>query len=182
MDEHDVGFLLKRVRQGDTNALATLCERFYPQVLKYMYYRVDAESAEDLTEEVFLRVLRHIGQQNGSFVAWLYRIAANIVADHARTKKTRQEGSTVEQLTELPVDGAEGGADTIGWRIDIHNAIVRLTDDQRELITLKFIQGLSNTDVAEITGRSTGAIRGLQFRALCALRLILESGKQAHEH
>ncbi len=180
MDEHEVGFLLRRVRQGDTKALAMLWEHFYPQVLKYMYYRVDAVSAEDLTGEVFLRVLRHIDEQNGLFVAWLYRIAANVVTDYARTRKARREGSMAEQLTEAIVDGTES-ADAIGRQIDIHNAIVGLTDDQRELITLKFIQGLSNAEVAEITGRSEGAIRGLQFRALSALRIILSGEEQDNE-
>lgn len=180
MNEHDVDSLLEKSRQGDAKALAALCEYFYPQVLKYMYYRVDTVSAEDLTGEVFLRVLRHIGEQKGLFVAWLYRIAANVVTDYARTGKIRQEGQINEQLAQSIMDG-KNPADVVGLQIDIYNAIVRLTDDQRELITLKFIQGLSNTDVAEITGRSEGAIRGLQFRALSALRLILDSQEQADE-
>lgn len=181
MDEHDVDSLLKKVRQGNIEALAVLCEYFYPQVLKYMYYRADAASAEDLTGEVFLRVLRHIGEQSGSFIAWLYRIAANVVTDYARTGKIRQKGQMNKQLTKSTVDN-KNPADAVGWHIDIYNAIVRLTDDQGELITLKFIQGLSNADVAEITGRSEGAIRGLQFRALSALRLILSGEEKAHDH
>ena len=181
MDEHDVDSLLEKVRKGDVEALAVLCEYFYPQVLKYMYYRVDAVSAEDLTGEVFLRVLRHIDEQSGSFVAWLYRIAANVVIDHARAAKIRREGPMDEQIMESIVDD-KNPAEVITRQIDTYKAIVRLTDDQRELITLKFIQGLSNADVAEITGRSEEAIRGLQFRALSALRRILSGEEQAHEH
>ena len=181
MDEHEVDSLLKKVRQGDAEAFAALYEHFYPQVLKYMYYRVDAVSAEDLTGEVFLRVLRHIGEQKGLFVAWLYRIAANVVTDYARMGKIRREGSIDEQLTQSIVNG-KNPADVVGGQIDIYNAIVRLTNDQRELVTLKFIQGLSNADIAEITGRSEGAIRGLQFRALSALRLILSGEEQVNEH
>ena len=86
-----------------------------------------------------------------------------------------------EQLTESIADG-KNPADVVGRQIDIYNAMVRLTDNQRELITLKFIQGLSNADVAEITGRSEGAIRGLQFRTLSALRLILSGEEQTNEH
>jgi len=180
VDEHEIDSLLEKGRQGDVEALAALCEHFYPQVLKYMYYRVDAASAEDLTGEVFLRVLRHIGEQSGLFVAWLYRIAANVVTDYARTGKIRREGPMGEQLTESIADG-KNPADVVGRQIDIYNAMVGLTDNQRELITLKFIQGLSNADVAAITGRSEGAIRGLQFRALSALRLILSGEEQGHE-
>jgi len=181
VDEHDVDSLLEKVRKGDVEALAALCEYFYPQVLKYMYYRVDAVAAQDLTGEVFLRVLQHIGEQSGLFVAWLYRIAGNVVTDYARTGKIRQEGQMNKQLAKSIVD-SKNPADAVGRQIDIYKAIVKLTDDQRELITLKFIQGLSNADVAEITGRSEGAIRGLQFRALSALRLILSGEEQAHEH
>ncbi len=146
MDEHDVGSLLKKVRKGDAEALVVLCEYFYPQVLKYMYYRVGEVSAEDLTGEVFLRVLRHIGEQSGLFVAWLYRIAANVVTDYARMGKIRREGSIDEQLTQ------------------------------------SIVNGKNPADVAEITGRSEGAIRGLQFRALSALRLILSGEEQTNEH
>jgi RNA polymerase sigma-70 factor (ECF subfamily) len=158
-----------------------LCEHFYPKVLKYMHYRVDAISAEDLTGEVFLRVLRYIGEQSGSFVAWLYRIAANVVVDHARMGKTRKEIPMDVQVIESVVNGKDPSM-VVGRQIDISNAIAKLTDDQRELITLKFIQGLTNADVAEVTGRSKEAIRGLQFRALSALRLILSGEEQNHEH
>lgn len=181
MDEHEIDSLLEKAKQGDAEALAALCECLYPQVLKYMYYRVDAVSAEDLTGEVFLRVLRNIGKQKGLFVAWLYRIAANVVIDYSRMGKIRREGSMDEQLTQSNVNG-KNPADVVGGQIDVYNAIVRLTNDQRELVTLKFIQGLSNADIAEITGRSEGAIRGLQFRALSALRLILSGEEQVNEH
>lgn len=176
MDEHEIGSLLEKVRQGDAEALVVLCEHFYPQVLKYMHYRVDAVSAEDLTSEVFLRVLNNIGDQRGSFVAWLYRIAANVVVDHARTGKTRKEIPMDEQVIESVVDGKDPSK-VVGRQIDISNAIAKLTDDQQELITLKFIQGLPNEDIAEITDRSQEAIRGLQYRALSALRLILSGEK-----
>ncbi len=180
MDKHECDCLLEKARQGDSEALAMLCEHFYPQVLKYMYYRVDGVSAEDLTGEVFLRVLGNIGKQKGLFVAWLYRIAANVVTDYSRMGKIRQEGSIDERLTQSVVNGTNP-ADIVGSQIDIYNAIVKLTTDQREFVTLKFIQGLSNADIAEITGRSEGAIRGLQFRALSALRLILNSQEQVNE-
>jgi RNA polymerase sigma-70 factor (ECF subfamily) len=181
VNENEIGFLLEKVRQGNAEAFAVLCEHFYPQVLKYMYYRVDAVSAEDLSGEVFLRVLCHISEQNGSFTAWLYKIASNVVTDYARKGKVRREGSTDEQLMDLMVD-SRNPAEVVSRQMDIHDAMARLTNDQRELIILKFIQGLSNADIAQITGRSEGAIRGLQFRALSALRLIFNGEEQTHEH
>lgn len=180
MDEFNVNPLLERARNQDPKALAMLCEHFYPKVLKYMHYRVAAISAEDLTGEVFLRVLRHIGQQKGSFAAWLYRIAANVVIDYARARKIRRTGPMDEQIIGSVVNG-KNPVETVDRQTDIYNAITRLTDEQRELITLKFIQGLTNADVAEVTGRSKEAIRGLQFRALSALRLILSGEEKNNE-
>ena len=70
-----------------------------------------------------------------------------------------------ERATET-IAGGEDPGEIVGRQMDIRRAIAQLTDDQRELITLKFIQGLSNDEISEITGRAQGAIRGLQFRAL----------------
>ena len=76
--------LLERARTGEAEALTALCARYYPKVLKYMRYRVAADLAEDLTSEVFVRVLKNLGEQRGSFPAWLFRIAERVVVDHRR--------------------------------------------------------------------------------------------------
>ena len=165
--------MAREARTGDAEATAQLCGFFYPKVLKYMRYRVDAASAEDLTGEVFVRVLRHISEQRGSFVAWLYRIAANVVVDRSRSKAVRKERALEEEQAGTARRDRVSSEDS-DRRMDIEAAIVRLTEDQRELVTLKFIQGLSNSEVAEITGRSPEAIRGLQFRALSAMRDLLQ--------
>ncbi len=179
MNEQEIDIIIEKSRKRDTEALAVLCEHFYPQILKYMYYRVDAVLAEDLTGEVFLRVLTNIHKQKGSFYAWLYKIAAHVIIDHARKGKTRKEVPMNEQISES-VASPGNAQERTSRRIDMSAAITRLTDEQRELITLKFIQGLSNEDIAEITNRSQGAIRGLQFRALSALKIILSSEKQSY--
>jgi len=175
LDERELQNLLVGARAGRRESLAMLCAAFYPAILKYMRYRVDPTSAEDLTGEVFLRVLRNIARQNGSFVAWLYKIASNVVADHLRAGVTRRERSLDEQTVE-PVQLTVESSQVSDRKMDLEAAMNRLTDDQRELLTLKFIQGLSNSDVAEITGRSPEAVRGLQFRALKALREVMDRG------
>jgi RNA polymerase sigma-70 factor, ECF subfamily len=167
--------LLRAARLGDGESIAELCEAHYPAVLKYMRYRVDASSAEDLTNEVFLRVLGHVEEQKGSFIAWLYRIAANVVIDHARTKGARKETAVEEK--KMDAIGSVGvPSERSDRRMDIETAMTELTDDQRELVTLKFIQGLSNAEIGEVTGRSPEAIRGLQFRALRAMQETLSKG------
>ncbi|NOZ21356.1 MAG: sigma-70 family RNA polymerase sigma factor [Planctomycetes bacterium] len=172
MDENELSASLAKAKQGDPESLAAICEHFYPKVLKYMYYRVGGAWAEDLAADVFVRVMRAIARQDGSFVAWVYKIAANVVIDHSRREKLRQGVPMDENITET-MAGASDSAMTATRHIDLHEAISRLTEEQRELVTLKFIQGLSNTEVAAITGRKAGAIRVLQFRALSSLREML---------
>jgi len=165
--------MLRKARNRDPESLAALCERFYPRLLKYMHYRVHPSVAEDLAADVLVRVIRNIDSQTGSFVAWIYKIAANVVADHGRAKKVRREQPMDEQVLEKQAGAADVATD-VGRHLDIQDALGELTDDQEELVTLKFIQGLSNAEVGEVTGRKPEAVRALQFRALRSLRQILE--------
>lgn len=179
LDVMELERLVTKARHGDSDALACLCSAFYARILKYMRYRTDEATAMDLTATTFLKVVRGIDSQNGSFHAWIYRIARNVVTDHARKRKVRQE----QPMDEQTVDSALAQADpatTVARQEDLRAAIAQLTDEQRELVTLKFIEGMSNNEIAEIMGLNHGAIRALQFRALSALRNIL--GKEAgHE-
>ena len=167
--------LLERARTGEAEALTALCARYYPKVLKYMRYRVAADLAEDLTSEVFVRVLKNLGEQRGSFPAWLFRIAERVVVDHRRAAgaKKRTVMKTMTDQHEHQAEAKTDVAETVAAKIDLEQAIGELSDDQRQLVTLKFIEGLGNDDVSAIMDRSPGAIRVLQFRALSALRGLL---------
>ena len=171
VNESDVNALVERARRREKAALNELCSHFYPKVLGYMHHRVGPRFAEDMTEEVFLRVVRSIAGQKGSFVAWLYRIAANVAVDHGRSQAVRSEGPLGDAAAERPAGGDP--AHEVGRALDLHQAISRLTNEQRELVTLKFFQGLSTAEVSEATGRTPEAIRALQFRALASLRRAL---------
>jgi len=176
----DLSRLLAGARRRSPEALAALCERIYPRVLRYMRYRVAAAHAEDLTEEVFLRVVRSIDRQTGSFEAWLYRIAGNVVVDWLRARRVRRrvQADTEAVSGATARDHATARADA---RIDLAAAIEHLTDEQRELVTLKFVEGLSNAQIEGIMGRSPEAVRALQFRALAALRTLLTDEDQTDE-
>lgn len=180
MADRPVGDLLSDARAGRPEAVARLCAEFYPRILTYMRYRVDATNAEDLTSEVFVRVLRGVADQKGSFAAWVFTIAANVVVDHLRSRSARKEvamNNTIEDAALAPA-ATPHPADS---NADLAAAIAELTADQRELVTLKFINGLSNAEIAEATGKRPEAIRALQFRALMALRQILDrrTGRQS---
>jgi RNA polymerase sigma-70 factor, ECF subfamily len=170
MEEHPEDRRVERARRGDADALAQLCAEYYPRIVSFMHYRTDPAAAQDLAGEVFVRVIRNIGKQSGSFPAWLYRIARSVVIDHMRYEEVRETIAMNENEHE---DGSARGPQAADRRLDLRAAMAQLTDDQRELLVLKFVQGLSNDELVETTGRSRGAVRALQFRALSALRGIL---------
>lgn len=172
--------VLKAAKSLDVDALSKLCEHYYQHILKFMHYRVGQNDAEDLTGEVFLKVMRSIESQNGNFEAWLYRIARNTIIDRSRYRKIRPEAELNLELSS-DVDESKNIEKQVGSAIDIEFALERISDEHRELIVMKFIQGLSNNDIAEATGKTPGAIRIMQFRALKAMNAILKNDRGNHE-
>lgn len=173
MKDSDFECLLAKARGHDAQALSALCERFYPKLLKYLHYRVGPEAAEDLAGEVVLKVMRSIAGQTGSFEPWLYRVAKNVLVDRARRAQARPELPLDDEMLDT-MSSPESVSDSVARQLDIEHGLAQLTEDQRELLTLKFIQGLSNAEIGEVTGRNADAVRALQFRALTALRQVLD--------
>jgi RNA polymerase sigma-70 factor, ECF subfamily len=165
--------VLQKARQLDERALATLVRECFPFVFRYLYYRsITREDAEDLTSEVFVRVVNSIKSQKGYFPAWLIRIAKNLLTDYYR-KRGKSRETCLEEIQEPFSDSDKNRKDTL-HPDDIRRMLDRLTEDQKEVIVLKFIEGNSNEEIAKIMSKSTGAIKTLQFRALSALRVILK--------
>jgi len=168
--------LLGRAREYEPEALAELYDRYAPKMYSYVYRRVgDATLAEDLTGELFLRVLRSIrgGKAwKASFSAWLYRIAHNLVVDHYRRLPPEPDNpldGSLEGTCDDPVAVVEGAAQ--GERLRV--AIRRLTPEQQEVLALRFGEELSAAETARIMNKSTGAVEALQHRAVASLRRIL---------
>ena len=90
MERHELDSALRKAKKNDPDGLAILFEHFYPKILKYLHYRVGAHEAEDLTADVFLRMLKAINRQRGSFTPWLYTIARNAATDHFRSARFRR--------------------------------------------------------------------------------------------
>ena len=172
----DKDFLDKLIEKsrasGDLRALGMIYEYYYPKILKYMYYRSNRENYEDLTLETFQKVIRNIGSQEGNFEAWLYKIAENVVKDFYKSKgsKLRLEGSIMESDKG---SGENSGLTKTELKIDIYGALDKLDDEKRRIVTLRFIQGLSSEEVAEITGKTPEAVRIMQFRSLIELKKIM---------
>ena len=173
--------LVARAKQGDRAAVAEIYQRYQPAVYRYVYFRVgDEASAEDLTASVFVRVVekldsyRHKGRP---LLAWLYTIARNAVIDHHR----RSGSSTMVSLDQDLVDesrSVERAVDQWLTRSQLADALTELTEEQRQVIILRFIEGMSCREVGRILDKSTGAVKALQHRGLAALARVLKPGAE----
>jgi len=142
----------------------------------YIYRRVsDPAAAEDLTSELFLRVLRSIRNERawrGSFSAWLYRIAHNLVVDHYRRQPAEPSQPVDESLAAVDADPVVTTENALASE-RLRAAIGRLTPDQQEVLALRFGESLTAAETGQIMEKSTGAVEALQHRALASLRRIL---------
>lgn len=170
--------LVERAMAGDADAFGELYMRHLDAIYRYVYFRVgNAQEAEDMTEQVFLKAWQSLPgyeHRGHPLTSWLYRIAHNVVADYHRKwggrpsplaledwAEDRNEPAAIEQMI-----SAEEAA-------DLSAAIVQLSEDQQQVIVLRFIEGMSYAEVAEILSKSPGACRVLQHRALAVLNELL---------
>jgi RNA polymerase sigma-70 factor (ECF subfamily) len=170
--------LLAAAMQYNEAALGELYDRYEAKIFSYIFRRTgDQLLAEDLTAQVFLRMLESIRDRkawHSSFSGWLYRIAHNLVIDHYR-RRDRQSAIDIEEAPPMASD-LEDPVETAEMNIDaerLRAAIRRLTDEQAEVVSLRFLEGYSIAEVAEMTNRSEGAIKALQYRAVTTLRGLL---------
>jgi len=168
--------LVQRARQLDRDAVSALYRQHVQAIYRYVYYRVgDASVAEDLTAEVFLRAIEGLPDYEPRgipFVAWLYRIARARVVDHFRQQKRVEKVALDESF---PSDGESplAEAERSFFHEDLKVALRQLTPNQQQVIILKFVEGLSNAEVAQILGKTEGAVKSLQHRALNALNRLM---------
>jgi RNA polymerase sigma-70 factor (ECF subfamily) len=166
---------VSRASQGDAEAFSFLYERNVTRIYNYIYYRIGSEAdAEDLTARVFYRAFGHINtyvEKGVPFSAWLYRIAHNLIANYHRDSHRRRE-VPLEDQPEMPhhADHPESALVRTQEVELLLTGIRRLTSDRQQLLILKFVEDYSNAEIAEIMGKSEGAIKSLYHRALIALR------------
>ena len=170
-DEPVVRGLVARAAKGDAEAFGEIYGMYMDRIFRYVFYQVkNRATAEDLTEEIFIKAWRGIARYRFSerpFSAWLYRIAHNHVVDYFRTNHQAQSLDDVK-LT----DDSEPASEYEGKQLQemVMTAISDLTEQQKQIILLKFVEELDNQEIEQITGKSQGAIRVMQMRALAAVR------------
>jgi RNA polymerase sigma-70 factor (ECF subfamily) len=170
--------LLAAARRFDAVALGELYDLYETKIFNYIYHRCgDQAAAEDLTAQVFLKMLESIrtgNAWNSSFSGWLYRIAHNLVIDHYR-RRDRQPSVNIDDAPPA-ASGVEDPVETAEMNMDadrLRAAIRRLTEEQSAVISLRFLEGYSIAEVAAMMDRSEGAIKALQYRAVASLRSLL---------
>jgi RNA polymerase sigma-70 factor (ECF subfamily) len=174
--------LVTLAQQGDGEAFALLYERYVDVVYRYVYYRVGSHHvAEDLTSETFVRALRRLDSftwTGRDIAAWFVTIARNIVVDHVKSSRYKLEITTGDLL-----DGDEREPSPETEVLDrlrderLLAAVRELKPDQQECVSLRFLQGLSLAETAEAMGRTPGAVKQLQLRAVRSLHRALEGDR-----
>lgn len=161
--------------QGDKNAFSVLYQRYVKRIYNYIYYRTGSlHDAEDLTERVFFRAMNHIHSYSNRglpFTAWLYRIAHNLVANWHRDSHRRREVPLEDHTHTLKQGDHPETALVKNQEVQgLLDAIRRLPEERQNLLILKFVEHMSNDEIAKIMGRSEGAIKSLYHRTLLSLR------------
>ncbi len=174
--EDGARMLVRRATAGDREAFGELYDRYVERIFRYVYHKVGSRTdAEDLTAQVFMKAWEAIGHYEWTgrpFEAWLYRIAHNAIVDHYRKRRD------IVSLDDVIV-GADPSdhVDEVDRRQltvqALQRALPLLTDDQQEVIILRFLEAYSVQETAHIMKRQPGAIRALQHRALARLCQIL---------
>jgi RNA polymerase sigma-70 factor, ECF subfamily len=170
----EVGTLVERAKEGDREAFEELYLLQFDRIYGYLQLSVgNRHDAEDLTNQTFVKMIESIDRFEWRKVplsAWLFRIAHNLAMDHFRSRRRWQPE---EEPPEPP--GSEGRSaedealHTIG-RESMFERIESLSEDQKQVLTLKFVFDFSNAEVGTILGKSEGAVKSLQHRALGSLR------------
>ena len=175
----EIDKLIVRAQGGDTEAFALVYDELVKPVYRYIYFRVESEIAEDLTEDTFFKVWQNLKKYKKGkhpFSSWVFRIAHNLVVDYYRKNKI------VEEIDEKMADSSDSINPEMQTNIKLTNirlkkVIRKLPDNYQQVIILKYINELDNKEIADAIGKSEGAVRTIQFRALEKLKsLIGEDG------
>ena len=173
IDDAAIDRLVTEAQDGDPWAFGMIFDHYHEAIHRFIASRVNRPSdAEDLTQLVFVKALEALPRYESRgipFGGWLFRLARNAVIDHARTRHDHADLDTIADRAHGDA-GPEEMAAVHQELAAVAAALASLTDEQREAIELRFFAGLSAREAAEAMGKQEGTVRGLQFRAIAALR------------
>jgi RNA polymerase sigma-70 factor, ECF subfamily len=181
-EEHN---LIQLAKTGDKGAFGRLYDHYLPQIYRFIYLKTSGrQDAEDLTHEVFLSAWQHIPEYKESgfpLSSWLYQIARNRIIDHFRTKRNN---IPIDDYLENDNDidaphTAEDDVDVNLALATVQEAMKKLREDYQTLLIMRFVEDRSTAEVSIVLGKSEGAIRLIQHRALHALKQIIDHEKHS---
>lgn len=165
-------FLLREAKLGDKEAFGRLYQIYVDRIFRFVFFRVgqNQETAEDLVSDIFLKSWEKLDMFDGkNFQAWVYMIARNRIVDFYRSQKP-------QTVLDEQIEGKETVEEKVFQTLEIERvqkALKHLTDEQQEIIVMKFVQDLANSEIAEILGKKEEAIRAMQYRAIKRLKEVL---------
>lgn len=175
--------ILKEAQTGSNEALTKLYNAYFERIYRFIFYRTShKETAEDLTEDVFIKLFKSLKNldQLAAFEGWMFQIARNKVIDYYRSKKQtvalEDVESTLEYETNL-VDQVNLKTEQVVFM----KLLKELTDEQQQVIKLKFLEDIDNPIIAQMMNKTEGAIRVIQYRAIAKLKELIDtiSNKQS---
>jgi len=168
--------IIERAQSGDAAAISEIYKLYAGQILRFLYLRLNEhETAKDLTQEVFIRVIKGIHgleyRSEKSFVGWLYTIANNVLIGHVRRANVTH--MPLDDDSELVDPRGQEGVFAVFDRVALAQAIQTLTADQRQVLTMRFFADMTNAEIAKQLKRTEGAVKALQHRALQSLQQLM---------
>lgn len=179
--------LISAAQSGDPKAYDRLYNLYADKLFRYLYLRLgEREPAEDLMAEVFVRLIRMLPRYRSdsarpvaAFSAWLYRIAANLLTDHYRRQRFRRHADLADQVQIATGDPSpQQQAERAEARHDVWAAVSQLGAEQQTVILYRFAEQCNLAEAADLMGKSLGAVKALQHRALSNLRRLLAPGSE----
>lgn len=171
--------LIQKAKNNDREAFGLLYDRYISPIYRFIFLRVSERAeAEDISHQVFLNAWQNIEGydfRGFPFSSWLYRIAANLVVDYYRSH--HRQTVDIEEIDESWFAVSENlgdAADRASDLAQIKQAIARLEPDQQNVLVMKFVNELSNKEIAEILEKKEGAVRVIQHRAIKNLKKYVE--------
>lgn len=175
--DQELASLAEKIQAGDRDAFGTFYDAYVEKIYRYVYFKVQPEDVEDLTEMAFLKVwdnIRLYKKGTAPFTSWVFRIVHNMIVDYYRLKRRvfdLPEDLPDENLSSNPRALAEQNLTQVQVRL----ALNQLRPLYQQILVMKFITGLSNEEIAHTLRRRSSAIRVLQFRALKSLKKVLST-------
>lgn len=176
LSESEIVDLALQWSRGDKDAFSKLYDFYVENLYRFVYFKVNSDEAEDITELVFLKAWearKRYNPKKSSFSSWLYTIARNTIIDHYRVYKKTEQLDVTHQATDKYANPKLMAEESL-TSDKLRAAIDKLPDNFRDILLLRFIDDMEYAEIADVIGKSEGSIRIMQFRAIKELRGMLE--------